>query len=288
MSAVLAATGMVSPSPQPKKTRSQTAFRVAFLTDVHLPATGQDERFAKALRHAEAQKPDLVIFGGDNVFCVNGVDKPTAQGLFDNWNSVLSKGLTVPYLTCVGNHDVWHSGSKDDPLYGSAWARKAFGMKSAQQAVVKGGWKFLILDTFVAGGFGGAQFEWLKNQLEQTKEMPVAIVSHISILNACSFLENGIVKDGSWAIPGDWVTTETRTYVELFAKHPNVRLCLSGHMHQIDLVELKNVKYICGGSVGGAWWGGDYLGFPPAYVLLDLKPNGEVSHKVIYWEKPRP
>jgi len=71
---------------------------------------------------------------------------------------------------------------------------------------------------------------------------------------------------------------------KLFQKHDNVRLALSGHQHWLDKCELDRVSYLCGGAVSGAWWGGEYEGFPPAFLILDLNANGTFRSETVYWE----
>jgi predicted phosphodiesterase len=75
-----------------------------------------------------------------------------------------------------------------------------------------------------------------------------------------------------------------KVFRELFLKHPNVRLALSGHNHMLDDCTIDHVTYICGGAVSGAWWGGDYEHFPPAFVIIDLLPNGSAIRQIIYYE----
>jgi len=43
---------------------------------------------------------------------------------------------------------------------------------------------------------------------------------------------------------------------DLFAKHKNVKLCLSGHLHLVDRVDYNGVTYLCDGAVCGGWWKG--------------------------------
>jgi hypothetical protein len=45
------------------------------------------------------------------------------------------------------------------------------------------------------------------------------------------------------------------------------------------------VNYICGGAVSGNWWAdGKYIGFGPAYVMLDLFADRTFRHEVVFWE----
>jgi hypothetical protein len=59
---------------------------------------------------------------------------------------------------------------------------------------------------------------------------------------------------------------------------------LSGHQHWLDKCELDRVSYLCGGAVSGAWWGGEYEGFPPAFLILDLNADGTFRSETVFWE----
>ena len=73
----------------------------------------------------------------------------------------------------------------------------------------------------------------------------------------------------------------------LFYKHPNVRLCLSGHTHQVDEISFLGVKYIVGGAVSGNWWSDGertsfvFEEFPPAYTIIDLYNDRTISHQTV-------
>ena len=56
---------------------------------------------------------------------------------------------------------------------------------------------------------------------------------------------------------------------ELFKKHGNVKLCLSGHMHLNDRCDVDGVSYICDGAVSGAKWKGSKRQTAEGYGLID-------------------
>ena len=67
---------------------------------------------------------------------------------------------------------------------------------------------------------------------------------------------------------------DSRHTKNLFLKHPNVRLALSGHIHLVDRVDYNGVSYLCNGSVAGNWWQGPFQETPPGYTLMDLYDDG--------------
>jgi 3',5'-cyclic-AMP phosphodiesterase len=73
---------------------------------------------------------------------------------------------------------------------------------------------------------------------------------------------------------------DARRIKDLFLKHPNVKLCLSGHIHLRDSLEYNGVTYACNGAVCGNWWQGNYQETKPGYAIVDLWNDG--THKIEY------
>ncbi|MHC4257500.1 MAG: metallophosphoesterase, partial [Planctomycetota bacterium] len=67
----------------------------------------------------------------------------------------------------------------------------------------------------------------------------------------------------------------------MFKDRPNVKLALSGHMHLIDRVDIRQTSFICDGAVSGSWWQGDYHGFDEGYGLVDLYDDGSFEHQYV-------
>ena len=70
---------------------------------------------------------------------------------------------------------------------------------------------------------------------------------------------------------------DARRLKNLFHAHPNVKLCLSGHMHLADSVDYLGVRYACNGAVCGSWWDGNYHEFGPGYAMVDLYEDGSTQ-----------
>jgi 3',5'-cyclic-AMP phosphodiesterase len=287
------ATPAAPASPESATPRRQRVLRVAFFTDAHVPVQKENlaekpanARVIRAFARMREEKPDLVIFGGDNIMAVDqGNTEAHARAQFENWTTLVKENVKVPTVSVIGNHDIWYP--KDEkPADRKALAVGAFGMPKRYYAVEKKGWKFLLLDTFHENGchIDDEQMAWLKREIEG-QEKNICLVSHASILTASGFIERGKPEKGGWNIPVGWMVANTNELRDLFLKHPNVRLSLSGHMHHLDRVDYDAVTYICGGAVSGSWWGGEYLHFPPAFVMLDLNADGTFQHRVIFWEK---
>jgi 3',5'-cyclic-AMP phosphodiesterase len=262
----------------PKRTRA------LLLTDIHLPATGQNERVERCLERALKEKPDLILLGGDQVMDVDrGSEYPEADAnaQFANFRRVVMERLKGREVAPVlGNHDLFHNSK--------AKAIAAYEMPHRYYRKDVGDWRFLMLDTFHEDRtcrVDDEQMAWLKAEIEGTKK-PVLVLSHAPILTVTSFIENSApTKKGGFDIPERWQTANLQPLRDLFFDHPNVRVAVSGHMHQIDDCRFDNVAYVCGGAVSGNWWNGAYYKFPPAYIVFDLEPNGNFTHRVVYWEK---
>jgi 3',5'-cyclic AMP phosphodiesterase CpdA len=269
--------------------------RVAHLTDLHImPERRAAEGVAACLKHvmAQPQRPDLLVTGGDLIMDAFDADLERTKLQWSLLTGAFKAGCGVPFEHVFGNHDIWgwnktKSGTKgDEPLYGKKYVMDAFGLSAWHRSFDRSGWHFILLDSITQNGDGyvgridDAQFEWLKADLARTPAAtPVVIVSHIPLLSACVYVH---CKDEetrkSWHVSGGLMHTDFRRVRDLFLKHPNVKLCLSGHIHQIDRIEYEGVTYICDGAVSGAWWKGKHFGCSEGYGLLNLYDDGTFDH----------
>jgi 3',5'-cyclic-AMP phosphodiesterase len=100
------------------------------------------------------------------------------------------------------------------------------------------------------------------------------------------FYDKKNVKDGNWVIPGGWNHTDATDLIELFAKHPNVKTCLSGHMHLLDQVVYNGVTYFCNGAVSGNWWTTNtYHQTKAGYALFDLFADGSIQRTYVSYDQ---
>lgn len=266
--------------------------RVAHLTDIHLKnELGAPDKFVKCLKHLQRQQPkvDLVLNGGDIVFDMNKENLSSIDEQWKLYESIQKNELGIPVHACLGNHDVWwYEDNKGQALYGKKYALDRLGLEKPYNSFMKGGWKFILLDsthldidgTWYIGKLGEEQMEWLKQELESTpKQVPVLVMSHIPILTALLMIEDNIVN--RWEMLGGDMHTDTAKIISLFYRHPNVKLCLSGHLHMRDKVVYNDVTYLCNGAVSGAWWKGNRRETAPGYGLIDLYADGSFTESYI-------
>ncbi len=266
--------------------------RFAHLTDTHVQRErAAGEGFAKCLHHAQSQAdaPELIIFGGDNVMNVDGDGRATAVEQLAVWNSTVRNECSLPHHTVIGNHDVLAG----HPVDGKKWATDAYGLDGRFYSFERAGWKFVVLDSTMpeARGYKGrldeTQFEWLTDELADTPERtPVCVVSHIPIIAPCAYFDGDNEKTSDWVVPGAWMHIDARRIKGLFHEHPNVKLCLSGHIHLADTATYLGVTYACNGAVCGGWWKGPNQEFAPAYALVDLYDDGTCAVQLVEygWE----
>lgn len=274
-----------------EKTPRKRVVRMAHLTDVHVqPEQDAAAGFVACLRHVHALKdaPGIILNGGDMVMDTLGTNWERASAQWAVWRRVLEEECSIRTVHCLGNHDVWgwdrkRSGCTGlEPLYGKRAAMDQVGLREPYYSVDLGGWLLVVLDSTraVENGVYTArldelQLAWLTAELTSiSPRIPVVILSHIPILCGCAFLDGENEKSGNWVVPGAWMHTDARKLKDLFHKHPNVKLCLSGHIHLRDRLEYNGVTYLCNGAVSGAWWKGSYQETPPGYALVDLYDDG--------------
>jgi 3',5'-cyclic AMP phosphodiesterase CpdA len=273
--------------------------RVAHLTDIHVqPERRADQGMAACLKHVQEQKdrPDVIFTGGDLVMDSFEQSHSRTKLQWDLFTRILKDDCGLPLEHCLGNHDIWGWNRKksettgDEPQYGKKWAVELLGLPGMYRSIDRAGWHFVFLDSVSPDGDGyvgkldDAQFEWLAADLKGVREKtPVMVVSHIPILAACVLndTESKAEKERAFKVSTSLMMSDSRRIRTLFANHPNVKLCLSGHIHQVDRVDFNGVTYLCDGAVSGAWWRGRNHECSEGYALIDLYDDGRFDHQYV-------
>lgn len=271
--------------------------RIAHLTDIHVqPERHAAQGLAACLHHVqEHHRPDLIINTGDTIFDSMAADEARVRSLWELAQAVWKADCSVPVQHAIGNHDVWgidKQASKttgDEPLYGKKWVMNLLGWERPYYSFDRAGWHFIALDSTlpVESGYTGrldeAQFQWLEQDLARVApKMPVLIFCHIPILSAAAFFDDSqSEKSGNWVVAGANMAIDSRRLKNLFFKHRNVKLCLSGHLHLFDRVDYLGVSYVCNGAVSGGWWRGSYQECEPGYGIIDLYADGSFENQYI-------
>ncbi|MCW5937883.1 MAG: metallophosphoesterase [Fimbriimonadaceae bacterium] len=271
-------------------------FRVVHFTDVHVqPEMNAPWGMAKALRHALSQdpKPDMVVTGGDLVMDAFAATEERAKTQWAIFSSVM-KDCDVPVVHTLGNHDVWGWNKKaskttgDEPLWGKRWFMETFEYANTYQALEAGDWRLVVLDTLIMtdDGYNGyldeAQLDWFKGEIAKS-EKPMMVVSHIPLIAPCNMVHGYKPSQGEWVVGGSLQTKNFDDVRKVFDANPQVKLCVSGHIHLVDRYDYNGVSYVCAGAVSGAWWMGKSRTFDPGYTVFDLYPDGRWEHSYVSW-----
>jgi 3',5'-cyclic-AMP phosphodiesterase len=279
--------------------------RVAHVTDTHIqPELRANEGVAACFEHIRGQKDvDLVLHSGDIIFDAFDQNLERTKVLWDLWQKAVADGWKGKLRYCLGNHDIWgwnKEKSKTDgnePGWGKKLAVDTLGVSGVQrdgcyysfdEGAGGGGetpWHVVVLDSVRAVGngyFGGLddeQFEWLKADLAANRGKPTLVVSHIPILSVTVLDREP--KERSRSVSSAVMFDDFDRVKKLFLENPQVKLCLSGHMHLIDRVEYNGVTYCCNGAASGAWWKGPHRECREGYTLVDLYSDGTFENRYV-------
>jgi 3',5'-cyclic-AMP phosphodiesterase len=285
---------------------AKRAIRIAHLTDVHLqPELRAVEGFTQCLRHVQSQadKPELILFGGDNIMDAFEVNRARTDLQWGLWKKVLKQECSIRSEACIGNHDIfgWNKEKSQtngmEAEYGKNWAIEVLGIQKRYRSFDAAGWHFVALDSVQPGAKPATyaayvdeeQFDWLAKDLQANSSKPTLILSHIPLITALPcMLPRKAPTDPLEVYPGA-VHTDSRKLADLFAKHPQVKLAISGHIHQQEKLVLNDVTYLCNGAVSANWWKGPLLRVREGYTLIDLYQDGQFeSQYVTYGWKAEP
>jgi predicted MPP superfamily phosphohydrolase len=292
----IVASNKVDATKPTHSSRRKRTLRFAHMTDIHL----YDERNAeKGLQAALAHihdlddRPELIVTGGDLIMDALGKDAQAAHAQWDLFDAVLSRHCQIPVKHCLGNHDGWglylDESRRNGQTPGMDMAIERLGLPGRYFSYEIGDWRFIHLDSTrmqteekkYLGKLDDAQRNWFEQQLASSEEMPVVIISHIPIVSASIFLYEDTAKERELIVPGACMHLDSGGLLAMFKDRPNVKLALSGHMHLIDRVDIRQSSFICDGAVSGSWWQGDYHGFDEGYGLIDLYDDGSFEHQYV-------
>lgn len=287
---LLGSSAVAAPAANSNATQRKRVLRFAHLTDIHLqPERAAVAGTAQCLHHVQglADPPELIVTGGDTVFDVFEVDQARTNLLGKLWGDTLKGECSLPVRSCIGNHDIrpWTAGDAVGAA-AKSWATDLLQVERRYYGFDQGGWRFLVLDSVQpeGGGYVGfidaEQRAWLEGELKQLAgSKPVVIVSHISILSVTPLLASeDCYVEGNHRIAGAVMLRDSTSLHYLLREHPNVKLCLSGHMHLLDRCVADGVTYICGGAVCANWWQGPRQKLDEGYGLVDLYDDGSFDY----------
>lgn len=266
--------------------------RVGFITDVHLETSMMCAKtFVKVLKQINSMddRPDLLIQGGDIIMDGLNRSPESVARQYGFAREILARHNSIPIQHVIGNHDIWgwnlpHSDAlTSDRRYGKRWWLEWTGYTNTFRSFDRKGWHFVLLDSIFPDGRSYAarlddgQAAWLEQDLAQTPaDRPVCIVSHVPIVSTGAMFFDQSERQGNWHVPRSLMHIDARWIKDLLVRHPNVKACLSGHIHMQDRIDYNGVKHFGIGAVCGAWWKGPMQETPPQYGIVDLYDDGHV------------
>jgi hypothetical protein len=192
---------------------------------------GAHDQVAAAIISTYNNEPDLqslVIFGGD--FVSNGdVESYWDSQFFDpTYTNIQEMLATVPYQSCMGNHE--GSGGlfvKYFPYPFVAGRYWSFDYGPAH---------FAVVDQYTSYGPGSAQLTWLQNDLASTNKPWKFIYLH---------------EPGWSAGGGHENNTSVQNYIQPLCLQYGVQILFAGHNHYYARAIVDNIQHITTGG-GGA------------------------------------
>lgn len=287
----------------PAASPAQRVLRFAHPTDIHVqPELHGDLGMAAAFKHMMGLKdpPAMILTGGDLPMDTASSDQTRSAMLWKLFQKVLADNIPagLPIHHTIGNHDIWGRNRQackatgSEPYFGKQWYLDIFGYNRTYCSFDTAGWHFIILDSFDLDPAGpeytsrivGQQLDWLNADLAATKPTtPTVVITHVPIISASNFFDHGDrpEKGPDITVERTRMHVDHRMFDKLFTKYRNVKLCLSGHLHQLDTVHYNDVTYICDGAVCGDKWKGPRKHTPEGYGLIDLYADGTFSHQYV-------
>lgn len=274
----------------------QKPLRIAFFTDSHARVEwGTPIAMQRAARAINAQKPDIIIGGGD--YITDGFEY-SAQTVAPRWDVFTDfyNTLEAPTYLTIGNHDLVGAIPKDgsqpqaDP---KAIYRQKFGLDNTYYSFDFGGYHFMMLDSVqVIGGefkyrgfIDEEQQAWIRQDLEKVgREKPIIVCLHIPLLTTFYQFRKG----ATFAAQPNRVMVNNREVLALFENY-NLRLVMQGHLHVKERIEWNNINFIMGGAICGKWWRGPWQGTPEGFAVISMYPD-KIDWKYISygWIAKRP
>jgi len=277
--------------------------RIAHMTDIHV----QSERRADAglvacLKHLadSHDRPDLIITGGDLIFDSFAQEHARTKSLWEMHARSFRDHAPVPVVHTLGNHDIWgwNKGKSKttgvEPGWGKKWFCQMAERDKPYAAFDKGAWRIIQLDSVhtdprdphgYIGKLDEEQMAWLEAEIRAIPEgRYAAIVSHIPILSLCAMVFDGSAnqKELRWEVGAGNMHIDGVKLHKLFAANAGkVKLCLSGHIHKLDRVEMDGITYICNGAVSGAWWQGRKDRCDEGYGAVELFDDGTFKNDYV-------
>ncbi|MEZ5058093.1 MAG: metallophosphoesterase [Saprospiraceae bacterium] len=157
--------------------------RILQVTDLHVGKQGEEtfgvdvrDNFLKILDAAVAENPDFLVLTGDLAYDVG-------ENEIYEWMYKKLQTLSFPYYIISGNHD---DTVKMATVFGQA---DRLVEDELYYSFSQNGYRFIFLDTAKAY-CREPQYDWLKNELANTKEPVVTFMHHPPVYGGVPYMDN--------------------------------------------------------------------------------------------------
>lgn len=224
-----------------------------------------DAVYQKLIAAAIEGKPDFIVNTGDQI------DKP---GNLEHWKRFweLSKNVSMPYFTTVGNHDAHVEVAGSEAAYK---AQVDLPGNEIYYSFAAGNALFVVLDSYIKGEdkrITGEQFRWLESVLASAGQKHKFVFVHHPL-----FPEQG--KGKHYGNSLDRYKEERDRLQGLFKKH-NVSAVYTGHEHLYLRKTVDGIPHIIAGGGGAPLYADDQNGGFHHYVLV-IVDGDKVTAEVI-------
>lgn len=195
--------------------------KIIQITDTHFSPEKShfNGNWAPLLTWIEDTRADLIIHTGD--LTVDGADKPGDITFCMD----LMRQTSIPMQILPGNHDVGHLPGSEQPVNAERLARWRDFVGEDRWFEDTDGWRFIGLNSLLLGHENDeeeAQFEWLRETLEDRRSRRIALFAHKPL-----FVDEPHEGDtGYWSVR----PAQRKRLYDLIAAH-DVALFASGHLH---------------------------------------------------------
>jgi len=269
--------------------------RLVFFTDVHAHTDWDAPRaLAQAARAINAERPELVIGGGDLIYDGFEVAAATADPQWDVYME-MHRAIRAPVEPILGNHDLVavrpDDGSKPSTNPRSVFRQK-LGLDRTWRVVDANGYRIFLLDSIEVSddellyhaGISSEQLAWLGTELGRTDtDTPIVVATHIPLLSAIPQATKGAITP----LKANYLVVNNREVLELFTNH-NLLLVLQGHLHAEEVLRWNGTTFITSGAICGNKWRGPQYGTPEGFGVVNLRPDRiDWEYKTYGWEAKR-
>lgn len=247
---------------------------IAVIGDPHIPRASVDSLklfqsdvfLERAVEDVNARSVDTVLFVGD--LTMDGFDEE-----YDRFDDVVEP-LDVPWVAIPGNHDVWKTYDDHDSPPIEVFEER-YTPDGLPFTIEQGDLDVIALDSSSDedvndthdGLVSADQVAWLDDQLHRATN-PIVTLHHALPSMLDQFKAYREAVDPDLGTPP--VLQDPEPLVDTLLEH-DVQLVLTGHLHIPSIAEIDSLREVNAPATST---------FPPAYLVLEVGPDGTVVRYV--------